>query len=118
MILARDCHPGEACFVPDSYYIYGVSSFDWITPTTGQTIVEAMKNELYQRGPIACSIHADQAFDDYTSGVFCSDTVYESTNHAISLVGWGVEDGQEYWLLRNSWGTYWGENGFAKLCTG
>jgi len=91
MIVARDCHPGEACFVPDSYYYYKVDQYDWVTPVTGQTMVEAMKNEILQRGPIGCSIHADEVFDAYTSGVFCSGAVYPSTNHAISLTGWGYD---------------------------
>jgi len=39
-------------------------------------------------------------------------------DHDISVVGWGIEDGTKYWLIRNSWGTYWGENGMFKLIRG
>jgi cathepsin X len=83
-------------------------------------MVAAMKNEIHQRGPISCYIEATQLFDDYTGGVFCAQAEYTEINHAISLTGWGVdaETGQEYWELRNSWGTYWGEAGFARVCAG
>jgi cathepsin X len=55
---------------------------------------------------------------NYTSGVFDDKTGDLTTTHAISIVGWGEENGTPYWLVRNSWGTYWGINGFFKVIRG
>lgn len=78
-------------------------------------------NELYARGPIAVAINAmAPGFIDHTGpSVYCDSTgANTTTDHAVSVVGWGVYEGQDYWLVRNSWGTYWGDQGFIKVCKG
>jgi len=55
----------------------------------------------------------------YKGGIYREVIENPSLNHEISVVGWGTtEDGVEYWVVRNSWGTYWGEYGFFKLAIG
>lgn len=39
-----------------------------------------------------------------------------SIDHAITVVGYGTEDGVDYWLIKNSWGSDWGEDGYIKVC--
>lgn len=77
-----------------------------------------MMQEIYQRGPIACGIAVPSALMNYTGGIFEDTTGEMDIDHDISIVGWGVEDGKKYWLIRNSWGTHWGEHGFFKLIRG
>lgn len=49
-------------------------------------------------------------------GIYSEHIDNVEINHEISVVGYGVtEDGQEYWIGRNSWGTYWGEYGFFRM---
>ncbi|MEW5299436.1 MAG: hypothetical protein WDW36_002454 [Sanguina aurantia] len=61
-----------------------------------------MKAEIFRRGPIACSIEATAAMDAYTGGVYSEHRRDPQSNHVISVVGWGTEDGIEFWIVRNS----------------
>ena len=57
----------------------------------------------------------------YRSGVSCPvDALCDPTqlNHAVLIVGWGVDNGQAYWKIKNSWGVAWGEEGFYRICKG
>jgi len=77
-----------------------------------------MMNEIYQRGPISCGVAVTGALLNYTGGIFNDTTGNIDIDHDISVVGWGEENGVKFWNIRNSWGTYWGENGFFRLIRG
>ncbi len=77
-----------------------------------------MMQEIYQRGPIACGIAVTQEMENYTSGIFEDKTGDLDVVHEISIVGFGEENGTPYWLVRNSWGTHWGLDGFMKIVRG
>ena len=55
------------------------------------------------------------AFQTYSSGIFANSSCGTNTNHATNVVGWGTSGSTEYWLMRNSWGTSWGDAGYMKL---
>jgi len=77
-----------------------------------------MKKALFANGPIGCGIDATDAFEEYAGGIYREKLDSIDINHEISVVGWGVENGTEYWIGRNSWGTYWGEYGFFRMAMG
>jgi cathepsin X len=109
-----NCLPGQGCFAQDNYKIYMTETYGHVS---GE---EAMMQEIYQRGPIACGIVADEKLVDYKGGIFNNDTPYtpDDIDHDISVVGFGVDNGTKYWVVRNSWGSAWGEQGFFRLIRG
>jgi len=69
-----------------------------------------------EKQPLAVLIEADKAvFQTYQSGVLTSSKCGTSLDHAVLAVGYGTEDGEDYWLVKNSWNTTWGDNGYVKL---
>jgi len=109
----RNCNPGEACFVPDAYKTYNADQYGNVK---GE---QNMMQEIAQRGPIACGIAVPDSLETFSGkGIYCDTTGDKQQVHAISIVGYGVQDGKKYWLMRNSWGSHWGDQGFAKVCRG
>jgi hypothetical protein len=79
-------------------------------------------SEILARGPVSCSFITTGAFDyKYRGGVFIAKDKENTTepDHDVEIVGWGeTDDGTKYWLARNSWGTFWGVNGWFKILRG
>jgi len=103
------CAPGKGCSPIKDYPNYRVHQYGHVSGA------DRMKAEIYARGPIGCGISADQKLVNYTGGIFSERKMFPMINHEVAVVGWGVENNEEYWWMRNSWGTYWGENGFARV---
>lgn len=77
--------------------------------------ISAMKTAVTQQ-PVSVLIEADRsAFSAYRSGVFNSSACGTNLDHAVSVVGYGSENGTNFWIMRNSWGASWGESGYMRV---
>ena len=74
-----------------------------------------MKTALASQ-PLSVSIEADKSvFQSYKSGIFNSASCGTNLDHATNVVGWGTSGSTDYWIMRNSWGTTWGEQGYMRV---
>jgi hypothetical protein len=68
------------------------------------------------RNPVVIGIEADTYyFQSYSSGILTSELCGTTIDHAVEIVGFGIDDGTKYWTVRNSWGEDWGENGYFRI---
>lgn len=66
--------------------------------------------------PVVIAIQADtRYFQSYSGGILDSVECGTQLDHAVAIVGYGQENGIDYWIVRNSWGETWGENGYARI---
>ena len=93
---------------------YWIQDWAYIGSSRGIPSVDQMKQAILTYGPIWVSVSVDSAFQAYDSGIFTGNS--GSINHAVVLVGWNDNGGTNgYWILRNSWGSYWGESGYMRI---
>ena len=75
----------------------------------------ALKSAVAKQ-PVSVAIEADtKYFQFYSGGVLTSSSCGTKLDHAVLIVGYGIETGQKYWLVKNSWGTSWGESGYVRI---
>ncbi|EIE22506.1 cysteine proteinase [Coccomyxa subellipsoidea C-169] len=120
--VCRNCMPlndtADTCWAVKSPILYKVKSWGKIETAHKSEQESAMMSEIYQRGPIVCSISTPEDFTyGYRGGIYKDPLNYtrETVDHNVEVTGWGEEHGVPFWIVRNSWGTFWGEMGFFRI---
>nr|CDJ88561.1 Peptidase C1A domain containing protein [Haemonchus contortus] len=80
--------------------------------------VKAIQKELLKNGPVTASFAVYEDFSLYKSGIYRHTAGELRGYHAVKMIGWGKENGTEYWLIANSWHDDWGEKGYFRIIRG
>lgn len=79
-----------------------------------------LQKEIMTNGPVQIAFEVYKSFMSYKTGVYKKPwwELIPEGGHAVKLVGWGTDAGQDYWTVANSWSSSWGENGFFRILRG
>jgi len=122
----QPCEPPTFVSTPDCWYNNTcVDGSNWdrsiqtVSSVYGLNSVLDAQNDIMTYGPIEACFDVYEDFLSYKSGVY----IYDGTSsllggHCVKISGWGVEKGVPYWLVNNSWTTYWGDKGYFKIQRG
>lgn len=109
---AASSSPGCSC---PYEHPYTIESWAYIGPQYGMASVSEIKQAIVDYGPVSTCITANGAMQGYGGGIFnaCTD---DPINHAVVIVGWDDNQGSNgVWIIRNSWGSWWGEGGYMRI---
>eukprot|EP00386_Alphamonas_edax_P004028 GDKI01012528.1.p1 GENE.GDKI01012528.1~~GDKI01012528.1.p1 ORF type:complete len:447 (-),score=90.66 GDKI01012528.1:135-1277(-) len=80
--------------------------------------VESIKKNIMEKGPVTAAFTVFEDFLAYKSGVYEHTKGGALGGHAVKIIGWGKENGTDYWLIANSWNESWGDKGLFKIKMG
>uniref|UniRef100_A0A1A8PW44 Dipeptidyl peptidase 1 n=1 Tax=Nothobranchius rachovii TaxID=451742 RepID=A0A1A8PW44_9TELE len=129
-IVEESCFPYIAkdspCGVPQNCGRTYAAEYGYVGGFYGGCSETAMMLELVQNGPMAVALEVYPDFMHYAGGIYHHTgfrdplNPFELTNHAVLLVGYGrcPKTGEKYWIVKNSWGAGWGEDGYFRILRG
>jgi len=129
-LVPASCYPlstgGGSCKVTPNCDLgskrYRAHNHHYVGGYYGGSNADNIRKELVEKGPLVMSFEPHEDFMYYKSGVYKSGAriheEWEQVDHAVLLVGYGMEKSQAYWTMQNSWGTDFGEDGYFRMARG
>lgn len=88
-----------------------ITGYRLVAPTTA-----LVKDAVYNQGPVSMAFHWDSFYFDDVTNIYSYPDCPEPPNHLVSIVGWDDSINSGAWIVKNSWGTVWGDSGYFYLC--
>lgn len=88
---------------------------DYVYTASGEEHIQHM---IMTSGPVETAFKVYEDFENYAGGIYHHVSGSSVGGHAAKIVGWGVENGNKYWKVANSWNPYWGEQGYFRIVRG
>uniref|UniRef100_A0A8D2LAA1 Dipeptidyl peptidase 1 n=1 Tax=Varanus komodoensis TaxID=61221 RepID=A0A8D2LAA1_VARKO len=129
-VVEESCFPytgtDSPCTLKHGCYHYYSSEYYYVGGFYGGCNEALMKLELIKHGPMAVAFEVYSDFMHYRGGIYHHTGLmdpfnpFELTNHAVLLVGYGSDQvtGEPFWIVKNSWGESWGEEGYFRIRRG
>lgn len=129
-LVEESCYPYKSadsnCSKTSCVRHYGNNDYHYVGGFYGACSEPLMRLELVKNGPVAVNFEVLSDFLHYKGGIYVHTGLedkfnpFETTNHAVLAIGYGVDSktGMKYWIVKNSWGPDWGEDGFFRIRRG
>ncbi|XP_027236340.1 dipeptidyl peptidase 1 [Penaeus vannamei] len=129
-VVAEECNPYDGsdsqCDTDATCAKTYVSEYVHVGGYYGACNEELMLQALVETGPISVSFEVYDDFRNYNGGIYHHTGLkndfnpFEITNHVVLVVGYGADEatGEKYWIVKNSWGAHWGEDGYFRIRRG
>jgi cathepsin B len=113
LYLSEHSHVPE-CKEPSDQYLFKVKD---VCASAGE---EGIMKEIIENGPVVGLLNVFSDFLVYAHGIYqpSDGAIKIQGGQAVEIVGWGEDQGVKYWIVKNSWGNSWGENGYAMVARG
>ena len=119
-VVTESCFPYEGFDAPCRTEC--VNGEEWVkyksTAIQEFTNPSEIKDNLFKSGPIQTSFTVYSDFVQYEGGIYKHTSGGLLGGHTVFIIGWGVQDGTNYWIAQNSWGKDWGEQGYFRIAEG